>query len=215
MALGKCRECDADVSAEAKTCPHCGVSNPIKPKNEQPNPCATSMGIADRLKVYQNFAELGRKWSQVMDAKAGFLSALNVALLVFIWSGAKLIEAPSTHYFALAATTLAFISLFISLLVVSPRTKLKQAFGMELEYTSDYRVVSFYGYVARNYPSGKYAEFMAAVDAMDEEAFAQEALEQHFTISHIVQKKSDGVVLASKFWFLAVLAVIAAQFIKV
>lgn len=28
MALVSCRECSRDVSNEAKTCPHCGVSDP-------------------------------------------------------------------------------------------------------------------------------------------------------------------------------------------
>jgi hypothetical protein len=30
MALKPCRECKKEVSTEAKTCPHCGVSNPVK-----------------------------------------------------------------------------------------------------------------------------------------------------------------------------------------
>jgi DNA-directed RNA polymerase subunit RPC12/RpoP len=30
MALKACRECGKDVSTEAKQCPHCGVSKPIK-----------------------------------------------------------------------------------------------------------------------------------------------------------------------------------------
>lgn len=30
MALKPCRECKAEVSTEAKTCPHCGVANPTK-----------------------------------------------------------------------------------------------------------------------------------------------------------------------------------------
>jgi len=28
MALKPCRECDKEVSSEAKTCPHCGIDNP-------------------------------------------------------------------------------------------------------------------------------------------------------------------------------------------
>jgi len=31
MALAKCKECGADISTEAKTCPKCGVSKPVKP----------------------------------------------------------------------------------------------------------------------------------------------------------------------------------------
>jgi hypothetical protein len=30
MAIGKCRECGAEVSDQAKVCPKCGVSKPIK-----------------------------------------------------------------------------------------------------------------------------------------------------------------------------------------
>lgn len=215
MALGKCRECDADVSAEAKTCPKCGVAKPVKSKIGQQNPGDTLMETADRLKIYQGFAELGRKWSQVMDAKAGFLSALNVALIVFVWTGAKLGDTSGiAHCLALAATAIASISLYISLMVVSPRTTLKHALGADLEYSKGYRAVSFFGDVARNYPHDKHEEFMAFVDAMDEKAFAQEALEQHYTISHIVQKKSDGVARAGLIWLLAVFIVIVALFVK-
>lgn len=30
MAMGKCRECGAEVSDQAKTCPKCGVSRPVR-----------------------------------------------------------------------------------------------------------------------------------------------------------------------------------------
>lgn len=30
MAMAKCRECDAEVSSEAKVCPKCGISKPVK-----------------------------------------------------------------------------------------------------------------------------------------------------------------------------------------
>jgi len=29
MAMGKCRECSSDVSDLAKTCPKCGVAEPV------------------------------------------------------------------------------------------------------------------------------------------------------------------------------------------
>lgn len=173
------------------------------------------MNTADRLKVYQGFADLGRKWSQVMDAKAGFLSALNMALIGFIWTGSKLGETSGCLYIlAFVATAIALISLFISLMVVSPRTTLKHTFGIDMEYTNGYRAVSFFGDVAKNYPPDRHEEFMNDVDAMDDEAFAREALEQHYTISHVVQKKSDGVARASILWFLAVIVVIVALLIE-
>lgn len=30
MALAKCRECGTEVSEEAKVCPKCGISKPVK-----------------------------------------------------------------------------------------------------------------------------------------------------------------------------------------
>lgn len=33
MALVDCRECGKKVSNEAKTCPHCGVGDPARPKS--------------------------------------------------------------------------------------------------------------------------------------------------------------------------------------
>lgn len=169
----------------------------------------------DRLKIYQGFAEIGRKWSQVMDAKAGFLSALNVGLVGFIWTGAKLGDTSGfPHMLGLLASVIATISLLISILVVSPRTTLKHAFGLDLDYSEGYRAVSFFGDVARNFPNKKHEEFIAKVDAMDAKAFAREALEQHYTISHVVQKKSDGIARASLLWFLAVIIVVIALFVK-
>lgn len=32
MALSKCKECNKEVSSEAKACPHCGVSSPVPKK---------------------------------------------------------------------------------------------------------------------------------------------------------------------------------------
>ena len=38
MALIPCRECGANVSIEAPTCPHCGAPDPTKEKNSAPDP---------------------------------------------------------------------------------------------------------------------------------------------------------------------------------
>ena len=34
MAMTECRECGEEVSSKAKSCPHCGVKNPGKKKQE-------------------------------------------------------------------------------------------------------------------------------------------------------------------------------------
>lgn len=173
------------------------------------------MKIEDRLKVYQAFTDHGRKWSSVMDAKAAFVSSVNLALIGFIWTGAKLGDISGWPCrFGLLATTIAGLSLYFSIKVVLPRTTLAHAFGAPLEYSSNYKAVSFFGYIAANYPHSKHSEFIAEVNALDEEDFVLEALEQHFTISHIVQKKSDGVARAGMLWFVASAITVVAMIIR-
>jgi uncharacterized membrane protein YvbJ len=38
MPLKPCRECGANVSKEAQTCPHCGAPHPTKDKSAAPDP---------------------------------------------------------------------------------------------------------------------------------------------------------------------------------
>lgn len=171
--------------------------------------------IEDRLKIYQGFAELGRKWSSVMDAKASFLSVLNVALLSFIWTQAKLSATSGWIYkFSILATAVSIVSLIIALKVILPRTTLKQIFGQPLSYTNGNQAVSFFGFVASNYPIEKHTDFIEYVNGMDEEDFLKEAIEQHYTISHVVQKKSSHVATAGNFWFLACCLTLIAMLIS-
>lgn len=48
-----------------------------------------------------------------------------------------------------------------------------------LQRPTTYEAISFYGYVASQYPGGKHAEFEFDVWPMNEEQLAREALEQH------------------------------------
>lgn len=66
-----------------------------------------------------------------------------------------------------------------------------------LQRPTTYEGISFYGYVASQYPGGKHAEFEFDVWPMNEEQLAREALEQHYTISHIVHAKSRLVTFAA------------------
>ena len=103
----------------------------------------------DRLKTYQGFAETSRKWVSVYDTKAGFVSAMNAAVLTFIWTGAKLsAETGASKYAALAATILSIISLTLALWIVLPRTKLSTIFGKETSYQPHYAPISFFAHVA-------------------------------------------------------------------
>lgn len=168
----------------------------------------------DRFKAYSAMTEVSRKWVSVMDTKAGFISALCGSVIVFIWTGAKLPEVPGiVRHLSLGATAMALISLFLSLSVVLPRITLGQAFGKKLTYSETHKPISFFGYVAENYPAKKHMEFVAHVDAMSAQELAREALEQHYTICHVLLQKSKGVALAGWIWFFSV-ALIAAALIS-
>jgi hypothetical protein len=169
----------------------------------------------DRLKIYVSMAENTRKWVSVMDTKAGFLSALNAAALTYIWTGAKLGNTDGCAYcLTLLATALISLSLFLALNVVLPRVNLKHAFGKPLEYVNNYEPVSYFGYVATNYPPQKHAEFILKVDGMDERALAREALEQHYTTCHVVQKKSMRIAYAGWLWMFSALFTVMAMMIR-
>ena len=173
------------------------------------------MDDLDRFKAYSAMTEASRKWVSVMDTKAGFISALCGSTIVFIWTGAKLPEAMGiARYLALGATGVALLSLFLSLRVVLPRITLKQAFGQKLTYSDSHKPISFFGYVADSYPAKEHKTFVDHVDAMGEKELAREALEQHYTISHVLQQKSHGVALAGWVWLLSVALITFALFAK-
>lgn len=173
------------------------------------------MDDLDRFKAYSAMTEVSRKWVSVMDAKAGFISTLCGSAIVFIWTGAKL---PDVHgivrYLSLIATIIAMVGLYLSLRVVLPRVTLTQAFGKKLTYAKNYRSISFFGYVADYYPVSEHAKFIADVNAMSEKDFAKEALEQHYTICHVLQQKSRGVAIAGWAWLLSVIFIVTALILK-
>ena len=174
------------------------------------------MTDAEKLKIYSAMTETTRKWVSVMYTKAGFISALNAGLLAFVWTGAKLIEGDFWQkYLALGATAFSLVSLFMALRVVLPCCTLKQVFGRNLAYVEDFKPISFYGFVAGNYPKGQDGRFIKDVMELDEKDLAKEALEQHFTISHVVQSKSNSVAIAGHFLKIALLLIGAGLFKKV
>jgi len=173
------------------------------------------MDDLDRFKAYSAMTEASRKWVSVIDTKAGFISALCGSAIVFIWTGAKLPEVcGAVRYLALGATAMALISLFLSLRVVLPRITLRQAFGQKLTYSETHKPISFFGYVADTYHPKEHMAFVAHVDAMGEKELAREALEQHYTICHILQQKSNGVALAGRAWLFSVALITAALISK-
>lgn len=143
--------------------------------------------------------DTSRKWIAALDAKAGFLVAINGALLAFIWSSAKLPDNPSQWIKSLAyvASVFSFFSLFIAMLTVFPRIKL------ETKPTVPH--ISFYGYVANKYAENDGARFVNDALAMSDADLVREALEQHHAISHVAMIKNSGVMYAAGFWIAALI----------
>lgn len=177
------------------------------------------MENSERLKIYQAYAEISRKWTTALDAKAAFLSAMNGALLGFLWAATKLPdEIGLVHWLSLAATLLCASSLVGSLLVVLPRITLKSIYKDHKVHQPNHQAFSFYGYVASQYSAGYFEHFEDQIKRLTESDFLTEALEQHFTISHVAQKKTTWVGWAGGALifavFLTVIALVVRECVK-
>lgn len=173
------------------------------------------MNDEERLKTYQGFAEISRKWVSVLDAKAGFISAMSAALVGFIWAGARLGAEPGwVKWLAIGSTVFAFVSLATALLIALPKISVSTVFGNNTEYDKHYGPVSFFGHVATKYPSDKWPDYLSCVEQMDQHSLAVEALEQHFTISHVLKNKSERLIMAGVFLMLALATTGLAILIK-
>jgi hypothetical protein len=173
------------------------------------------MEIDDRLKMYLLFADVSRRWTSVMDAKAAFLSALNGGLLAFLWGGAKLGGWNNLEkMFGYGATLIALFGLMAALWTISPREKLSFVVGKRTRWQDNFKPVSFYGYVAKKYGKNDFKTMESDLAKMDDAQFAHEALEQHFNISRVIQTKSEWVFRTVILTFLALVLAGCALFIK-
>lgn len=159
----------------------------------------------DRFKAWSGYAEISRKWAVTMDTKAAFISALNIGLLATIWSGAKIHEgACLTKALGGASTVCSVLSIFCAIWVALPRESLSDIFGKGVRWHDSYKPVSFYGYVAQAYRRGEFEKLAEHVATLDQGKLAEEALEQHFVISHAVSRKSGFVKIAGVLLMLSV-----------
>ena len=151
----------------------------------------------ERLKLWAGYAEISRKWVSVMDTKAGFIAALNLGLLALLWSGAKVQDGGlATKVFGALATLCIGASILCAIWVALPRESLAKIFGKGVRWSSDYRPISYYGYIAQTYRSKDFEALRDYAENMSVAQLATEALEQHLVISHSAQKKSGYVKLA-------------------
>ncbi|WP_177315650.1 hypothetical protein [Burkholderia ubonensis] len=157
------------------------------------------MTEGDQIKIFQAITDTSRKWITALDAKAGFLVAINGALLAFIWSSAKLPDSQLQWIKSLAyiASGFSFLSLLVAALTVFPRIRL------ETKPTVPH--ISFYGYVASKYAESDGTRFVNDVLTMSDIDLVREALEQHHAISHVAMIKNGGVMYAAGFWIAALI----------
>lgn len=165
-------------------------------------PSQTAAGTAgltdeERYKAFSSYADTSRKWVAVMDTKAAFAAALNLGLLTFLWTGAKLSDCEGcVRWLAALATVLSLSSIGSVIFAAMPRESLTQIFGGKMVWRSHYQPISYYGYIASKYGKNDFASLKGHSMKMTMSDLATEALEQHFVISHSVAKKSAFVKLA-------------------
>jgi len=158
------------------------------------------MDAAERARTYATLADSTRRWVSVMDTKAGFMFAVNGALLTFMWTAARLGEVLAlARWLAMGASLCSLLALLAALWIIIPRA----ASGRPAAGSAEYRPISFYGYVARVYAAEEFGRFESDLAKLDDADFAREAMEEHFTVSRIVEAKatwvsvSGGLTLAS------------------
>lgn len=170
------------------------------------------MNYEDRLKLYSGYAEIGRKWTSVMDSKGTFFSAMNAGILAFLWGSLKIKQewCGAAFAFGVAATVCSLVALIAAILVIAPRESLSILVGKKSPWTAEYRPLSFYGYIARMYgKKNGLKDMVGDFRKLETKAFAYEALEQHHSISQVIQRKSNWVFRSAFFTFLSLSLVVA------
>lgn len=140
-----------------------------------------------------------------MDTKAGFIAALNLGLIGFLWSGANLADHGGlARWSVITSTVLTLVSIIAAISVVLPRERLSSALGRGTQWSANYQPISYYSFVATAYSGKDFEKFRSHVHSQTYAALANEALEQHFVLSHIVARKAGFVKVAGIFLLLAV-----------
>jgi hypothetical protein len=156
------------------------------------------MNDIDRQKLYASYADISRRWTATMDSKGAFFSALNAGILAFLWGSLKVENWTGIErYFCKGATGASLLALGCALIAVAPREKLSTLVGRKSPWTPTFKPLSFYGYVAKHYGKDGLREMVNDFRVLDEAGFAYEALEQHFSISLVIQRKSNWVYRAA------------------
>ena len=156
------------------------------------------MVAAERARTYATLADSTRRWVAVMDTKAGFMFAVNGALLTFMWTAARLGEVLAlARWLAMGASLCSLLALLAALWIIIPRA----ASGRLGAGSGAYRPISFYGYVATHYAPTEFRRFEHDVAQFDAEDFSRESLAEHFMVSRIVKNKTAWVTISGALTF--------------
>lgn len=79
MAIIKCRECGADISSEAKACPHCGCPS----KEKKPFPQLSQLPMLSKL---SELTKLSKKMIAIISAGIAIVFILVVVLSSTAWT---------------------------------------------------------------------------------------------------------------------------------
>lgn len=129
-----------------------------------------------------------------MDMKANFISVFNTALLGFLFTQRDLFTADDyIKGLFLIALGCGVVSLVISFVVVLPRLNLKWIMGQDMDFSDDFKPVSFFNFISVKYKADATEQYVQDMQGMDLYGFQREALGQHLVISHRLKQKSDHV----------------------
>lgn len=183
---------------------------------QEPAKVGEVMSDEDRFKAFSAHADISRKWVAIMDAKAGFIAALNMGLLAFLWNGAKLSEAAGpVKWCAFGASLCSLCSVLFAIWVAMPRERLPQIFGRKVKGIAGRPAPSYYGYVANTFGHDGFDAMKLQLRAMTYADLADEAIEQQLVISHSVARKSKFVSGAGRLLLTALSFVGIGLFLKV
>lgn len=92
MALGACRECGQQVSNEAKTCPHCGVSRPVKARMSRGAVVAIALVVLFVIVIAGGERELANPAPTKQELATAAADAQRSAEITRVAAGAKLLR---------------------------------------------------------------------------------------------------------------------------
>lgn len=167
--------------------------------------------LKNQFDAVHKIHEHTHRWIVAMDTKASFLCALNLGVMVVLWSGTS--KFPSAHWLpnalALAATFAAGVSILFAITVVAPRAKIGEIFGRSEKDAHESRTVTFYGHIAQR-SLAEFPQFWSDFEAHNLRDLSRELAQDHFISAHVVQRKAERLRWCARLLAVAVCFLVLA-----